>query len=301
MNITRIYQLFPTESDCIAHLEKVRWKGKPVCPYCGSAHATPAPNEQRYHCNNCNTTFSVTVGTIFHHTHLPLQKWLLAVSLVLNAKKGLSARQLARDLEVNKNTGWRMGMQIRKAMSERAQRELLSGVVEMDETYIGGKPRKGNIGSSGQAGGNKSQRGRGTKKTPVVGMLERGGRVRTQVVKKGDLTAKKLAALVRQNVDTENAILHTDEYQGYIRIKKFMEYRVVNHAREYVAPDGTHINALEGFWALVKRGIVGQYHHVTVRYLAKYLDEFGYRFDRREMNREHLFGVTLERAVGVAL
>jgi len=194
-----------------------------------------------------------------------------------------------------------MGMQIRKAMSERAQRELLSGVVEMDETYIGGKPRKGNIGSSGQAGGNKSQRGRGTKKTPVVGMLERGGRVRTQVVKKGDLTAKKLAALVRQNVDTENAILHTDEYQGYIRIKKFMEYRVVNHAREYVAPDGTHINALEGFWALVKRGIVGQYHHVTVRYLAKYLDEFGYRFDRREMNREHLFGVTLERAVGVAL
>ncbi|MGD0025656.1 MAG: IS1595 family transposase [Xanthobacteraceae bacterium] len=300
MNITRIYQLFPTESDCIRHLEKVRWKGKPCCPYCGSDRTTAAPEEQRHHCNNCNTTFSVTVGTIFHHTHLPLQKWLLAVSIVLNAKKGLSARQLARDLDVNRNTGWRMGMQIRKAMAEREQRELLTGVVEMDETYIGGKPRKGNTGSSGQGGGDKSQRGRGTKKTPVVGMLERGGRVRTQVVKKGDLTAKKLTALVRRNVDIENAILHTDEYKGYIRIKNFMEHRVVNHAREYVAPDGTHINALEGFWALVKRGIVGQYHHVTVRYLSRYLDEFGYRFDRREMDREHLFGATLERAVGAA-
>src|SRR3984893_13816928 len=126
MNIVRIYELFPTESDCITHLETVRWKGKPACPYCGSDRATPAPAEQRYHCNNCKTSFSVTVGTIFHHTHLPLQKWLLAVSIVLNAKKGLSARQLARDLEVNKNTGWRMGMQIRKAMAEREQRELLS-------------------------------------------------------------------------------------------------------------------------------------------------------------------------------
>jgi transposase-like protein len=223
MNIVRIYELFPTESDCITHLENVRWKGKPVCPYCGSDRATSAPAVQRYHCNNCKTSFSVTVGTIFHHTHLPFQKWLLAVSIVLNAKKGLSARQLARDLEVNKNTGWRMGMQIRKAMAEREQRELLSGVVQMDETYIGGKPRKSNIGSSGQDGGNKLRRGRGTTKTPVVGMLERGGRVRTKIVKKDDLTAKKLAALVRQHVDVENAILHTDEYKGYAHIKKFME------------------------------------------------------------------------------
>jgi transposase-like protein len=181
VNIVRIYKLFPTEADCIAHLERVRWKGRPICPYCGSDRATPAPTEQRYHCNNCKTSFSVTVGTIFHHTHLPLQKWLLAVSLVLNAKKGLSARQLARDLEVNKNTGWRMGMQIRQAMAEREQRELLTGVIEMDEAYIGGKPRKGN----GQKGGSgqKNKRGRGTKKAPVVGMLERGGNVSAHVVK----------------------------------------------------------------------------------------------------------------------
>jgi transposase-like protein len=297
MNIVRIYELFPTEADCIAHLEGVRWHGTPVCPYCKASKSTPLPAESRHHCNACNTTFSVTVGTIFHHTHLPLQKWLLAVSIVLNAKKGLSARQLARDLEVNKNTGWRMGMQIRKAMGEQEQRELLRGVVEMDETYIGGKPRKGNVGSGGQNGGDKSRRGRGTKKTPVVGMLERGGRIRLKVVKKTDLNARRLAALVRENVNVGDAVLYTDQYHGYVRVKRFMEHRIVNHSKEYVAEDGTHINELEGFWALVKRGIVGQYHHVSVRHLSKYLDEFSYRFDHRKTERSKLFDTTIVRAL----
>jgi transposase-like protein len=141
MNIVSIYKKFPTEADCISHIERVRWNGKPVCPYCKSTRTSPMPSESRHHCNGCNTTFSVTVDTIFHHTHLPLQKWFLAISLVLNAKKGISARQLGRDLEVNKNTAWFMGMRIRNAMFE--QGELLKGIVEMDESYIGGKPRKG--------------------------------------------------------------------------------------------------------------------------------------------------------------
>jgi transposase-like protein len=142
MNIVEIYRRFPTATDCISHLEQVRWHGKPACPYCKSDHTTPAKSEQRHHCNSCNTTFSVTVDTIFHHTHLDLQKWFLAISLVLNAKKGISARQLARDIEVTKNTAWYMGMRIRNAMFE--QPELMRGIVEMDECYIGGKPRKGN-------------------------------------------------------------------------------------------------------------------------------------------------------------
>jgi transposase-like protein len=174
----------------------------------------------------------------------------------LNAKKGLSARQLARDLEVNKNTGWRMGMQIRKAMAERVQRELLTGIVEMDETYVGGKPRKGNIGSGGQDGGNKSKRGRGTDKTPVVGMIQRGGNVSAHVVKKNRLKAKHLNALVRRHVDVGNAILYTDEYKGYLGIKTFMPHQTVNHQAWYVADDGTHTNSIESFWALLKRGIV---------------------------------------------
>jgi transposase-like protein len=295
VNIARIYELYPTEADCITHLETVRWHGTPVCPYCGSVSSTPLPKESRHHCNACNTTFSVTVGTIFHHTHLPLQKWFLAVSLILNARKGLSSLQLSRDIEVNKNTAWRIGMQVRKAMDEREQRDLLTGVVEMDETYVGGKPRKDNGGSSGQEGGNKSTRGRGTKKTPVVGMLERGGQIRTKIVKKTDLTAKKLSALVRQHVDIANSTLLTDEYTGYVGIKKFMEHRTVNHSVCYVAEDGTNTNSIESFWALVKRGIIGQYHHVTVRHLPWYLVEFSYRFNHRAT--DDLFGLTLARAV----
>lgn len=135
MNIIEVFRNFPTEADCIAYLEHVRWNGTPICPYCGSDHTTPVTNEQRHHCNSCNTSFSVTVGTIFHHTHLPLQKWFLAITLILNAQKGIAARQLGRDLEVNKNTAWYLVMRIRNAMAETDQRQLLEGLVEMDETY----------------------------------------------------------------------------------------------------------------------------------------------------------------------
>jgi len=140
MNIIDIYKTFPTQDECIEYLEKLRWKNKPTCPYCKSKNSTLMPKEKRHHCNNCNTSYSVTVGTIFHKTKLDLQKWFLAITLILNAKKGISARQLARDLDVNKNTAWYMGMRIKRAMIE--QRELMNGFIEMDETYIGGKPRK---------------------------------------------------------------------------------------------------------------------------------------------------------------
>jgi transposase-like protein len=290
MNIVSVYQTFPTETDCLNHIEKVRWHGKPVCPYCQSSNQTPLPKENRYHCNNCNTTFSVTVGTIFHHTHLPLQKWFLALSLVLNAKKGISARQLGRDLQVNKDTAWRMAMKIRQAMTQQAQRELLTGVVEMDETYIGGKPHKGS------GNGLPTPRGRATKKTPVVGMVERDGQVRASVIKGKKLNRKTLNALVRENVDTEKTTLITDEYGGYFGIKNFMSHKVVEHKVWYVNGDA-HTNNMESFWALLKRGIVGQYHKVSLRYLPKYIDEFCFRHNYRK--HEDIFGLTLQRAMGV--
>ena len=141
MNIIQIFERFPTQESCIAHLEAARWPDGPICPYCGSTNT--APSQHRHRCYNCKTGFSVTVGTVFHHTHLPLQKWFLAIMLMLNAKKGLSALELSRDIKVNKNTAWRITMQIRKAMSQAEHRDMLTGIVEMDETYIGGKPRKG--------------------------------------------------------------------------------------------------------------------------------------------------------------
>jgi len=288
MDIAEIFKRFPSQELCIKHLESIRWPKAPACPYCKSTSTTPLPDELRHHCNRCNTSFSVTVGTIFHHTHLPLQKWFLAVMLVLNAKKGISSRQLSRDLRVNKDTGWRIGMQIRKAMTQAHQRELLRGLIEADETYIGGNPRR-------DFPGHKHPRGRGTSKTPVVGMIERGGKVRAEAVTKKDLSAKKLSALVRKNVDIRNATLITDEYAGYVHIQRFMPHETVNHQVWYV--DGhKHTNTIECFWALLKRGIVGQFHKVTLRHLPKYIDEFCYRFNHRDI--PDLFGLTLNRAVG---
>lgn len=294
MDLVSIFRLFPDEDACISHLEKVRWNGVPRCPYCKSAKTTAAPKESRHHCNACHTSFSVTVNTIFHHTHLPLQKWFLAVVLMLNAKKGLSARQLARDLEVSKDTAWRISMKIRDAMADGGQRELLSGVVEMDECYIGGKPRKGNKRSDDD--GTKNKRGRGTEKVPVVGMVERDGSVRCEVMADKSLNAKNLSALVRANVDTTGTVMMTDQYTGYVGLCQFMEHRTINHQVWYV--DGTtHTNTIESFWAILKRGIVGQYHKVSLKYLPMYLNEFSYKYNHRKT--EGLFDVTVRRALGV--
>jgi transposase-like protein len=202
----------------------------------------------------------------------------------LNARKGISARQLARDLKINKDTAWSLGMRIRRAMLE--DRDLLLGIVEMDETYIGGKPRKGtkNFGST---------RGRGTKKTPVVGMVERGGRVKAAPVK--NVKAKTLSALVRGNVDTDCSVLITDQWVGYDRLSSFVNHETVNHRIWYVDGD-KHINTIESFWAILKRGIVGQYHKVSVRYLSRYIDEFCYKYNNRKS--DDLFNQTIIRALG---
>jgi len=284
MNIVEIYRRFPKESDCIEYLEKTRWKDNPVCPYCQSKHTTPMQQEYRHHCNTCNTTFSVTVRTIFHQSHLPLQKWFLAISLVLNAKKGISARQLARDIEVNKDTAWSMSMRIRRAMID--DRELLTGIIEMDETFLGGKPRK-------YRGGGSAPHGRGTKRPSVFGMVERGGKVKAMHVKKPNI--KSMHALVRANIDCTNSVLMTDEFGGFRYISQLIDHKTVNHKIWYVDGD-VHTNTIESFWAILKRGITGQFHKVSLRYLPRYIDEFCYRYNRRKQGS--CFEETLTRAIG---
>lgn len=287
MNIIEIISRFENQSDCIAYLERVRWGDTPTCPYCKSTRTTR--NQHRHYCYNCKTSFSVTVGTIFHQTHLPLQKWLLAVSLVLNAKKGLSALQLARDLKVNKNTGWRIAMQIRKAMSQREHRELLTGIVEMDETYVGGKPRKGST---------NNPRGRGTKKAPVVGAVERGGNVTAKATKKDELKGKDMRAFVRDRIDPTQAHLMTDGYKAYNRMNRILPHDIINHEIWYVDGD-VHINTIEGFWSLLKRGMFGQYHSVSRKHLQRYVDEFCFRYNRRKMPPMAAFESTIKRGVGI--
>ena len=280
MNIIEIYRQFPTNEDCLRYLEKVRWGDNPVCPYCHAAKSTPVAKELRHHCNNCNTSFSVTVRTIFHKTKADLQKWFLAISLMLNAKTGISARQLARDLGVNKSTGWYMAMRIREAMLQ--DRELLSGIVEVDETYVGGK-RRGH-----------SKGGRGTTKTPVVGLVQRGGKV--TATKVSEVGAKTLSRIVRENVDVANTTVISDQWAGYARLKTFVKHQTINHSVSWGIGD-IHTNTIEGFWALLKRGMIGQYHQVSVRHLQQYINEFCYRYNNRD--NEFVFEQTLEFALRI--
>lgn len=290
MNIIEVYKRFPDQKTCIKYLEKVRWGKKPICPYCDSKNTNPLISELRHHCNGCRKSFRVTVGTIYHRTHIPIQKWFLLTSLMLNAKKGLSSCQASRDIGIQQKTVWSMMHRIRKAM-ETDQAQLLRDVVEMDETYIGGKPRKGKDKDNDDKP--SSPRGRGTKKTPVVGMVERSGSVKTAVASKYELKGKDLKKPVRKHIDLEETILVTDEYKGYLGMKNLICHLSVNHQKTFADGD-VHTNTIESFWAILKRGMIGQFHKVSKKYLQNYLHEFEYRYNRR--NADH--GVIFENLLG---
>jgi len=288
MNIIQIYKKFPTQSDCIKHLELVRWNNEPVCPYCKSKKQTPLPKEHRYHCNNCNTSYSVLVGTIFHKTRLDLQKWFLAITLVLNAKKGISARQLARDIEVTKDTAWYMIMRIRAAFVE--QGELMEGIVEADETYVGGKNKNKHNDKKV-----KGTQGRSSaEKTAVAGVVERGGKVKAQVVK--DVKSKTLKKFISENVSC-NATIMTDEWQSYMSLSPKFTHFVVSHSQGQYVNGECHTNTMENFWAILKRGIIGQYHKVSAKYLNHYINEFCFRYNNRK--NADMFGLFMQKAVNL--
>ena len=278
MNLLQLFTKFQDNQQAIEYLEQIRWRDGVICTKCGSNKTCKhrEKTKTRWQCWNCHHIFSVTVGTIFHHSHIPLNKWFMLIALMLNAKKGLSSLQASRDLGLRAMTTWSMMHRIRNAMATD-QRELLKGIGEMDECYIGGKPRKEN--KKDDEGNNlppTNKRGRGTKKTPVVGRVEREGSIKTQVVSKDELKFKDFLKMVKKNINVAESLLVTDEYKAYNRMDKIIPHYNINHSYEYAKGD-IHTNTIESFWAILKRGIIGQFHWVSKKYLQNYLYEFEFK------------------------
>lgn len=283
MNILDVFHGFQTQEQAVEYLEQVRWRGRPVCPYCDSEavgrHASGDRAGTRWQCRACSRAFAATVGTMFHGTHIPLRDWFLVIALMLNAKKSASACQIARDIGRRRPTVWSMMHRIRAVMEgDMEQAELLHGIVEADETYVGGKPRKGNK----RDDDTPSKRGRGTDKTPVVGVVERNGRVAAKPFAKGEVTGKGLSKFIRRFVDTAASLLITDEFRAYNTVGKAMRRAVVNHGERY-ADGTTHTNTIEGFWSLVKRAHYGQHHHYSKKYTHLYISEACYKYNTRKV------------------
>lgn len=285
MNLIEVMERFPDQKSCIEHLERIRWGDKPICPHCGCVEVKRKKEDGvgrigRYNCSACKASFKVTCGTVFHHTKIPLQKWFFAISLIINAKKSLSSCQLSRDLDLNQKTAWYIMTRIRAEMAKKTNALLLQGIIEADETYIGGKPRKENKKENRVP----AKRGRGTEKTAVIGAVERGGKVVAKVAEK--LTGRCILEFIRSVVNIKDSELMTDEFHAYHAIGREMKHHIVNHQEQFVDGD-VHTNTIEGFWSLLKRAWYGSHHHYSTGYTPLYVAERCYVYNYR--NLENIF------------
>lgn len=267
-----------TEEQAREHLESLLWPNGPVCPHCGGTDVYRLTGESVRsgvrQCRGCKRQFTVTVGTIFEDSHIQLSKWVRAFHLMASSKKGISASQLQRNLGLGSyRTAWHLAHRVRLAMQCEPLAGALQGDVEVDETYIGGKPRPGDD--------KVHKRGRGTKKTPVIALVQRDGCSRTRVVER--VNAKTLHSAIRENVAKPSLIV-TDEWPGYRGIGKHYDgnHFFVNHGAGQYVNGPIHTNTAESFFALLKRGVHGTFHHVSKKHLSRYCDEFSFRWDTRK-------------------
>lgn len=268
------------------HLEMLRWENGRVCPHCGECENTsPTASKNHkpgmYYCNSCAKTFTVTIGTIFERSHIPLNKWIHAFHLMASSKKGISAHQIHRMFGITYKTAWFMAHRIRECMKPNGGGMLGGGgkIVEADETYVGGK-EKNKHRSKRIKGANG-----GVGKQMVFSLVERGGKVVSQHL--SNIDADNLRPVLKEKMDTKKTRLMTDgEGQYRILAPMFKSHDVVNHgAGEYVRGEA-YTNTVEGYFSILKRGIVGTFHHVSPQHLQRYATEFDFRYNHRETKKK---------------
>jgi len=288
-NLIEVNDYFRDEDICRKYLANLRWNENPICPHCGYDKSYEYQNGKLYKCAKCRQQFTVKVGTIFEDSKISLKKWFTTVYLLTSHKKGISSLQLSRDIGVTQKTAWFMLHRIRYAIRTKSFNKPLSNIVEVDETYIGGKEEF--MHKSKRDGKPKGPKG----KTPVMGLLERKGKV---VAEKID-AAKKDILLNRIHKYVEpNSIVVTDNYSPYTDLRIDYIHKIVSHSTGQYVNGIFHTNGIENFWSLFKRGFVGIYHNMSDKHLDKYLDEFEFRYNSRKLGEIERFNVFLQEIQG---
>jgi transposase-like protein len=285
-NLLDLASFFPDEKACREFLIKERWNGKPICVHCGYSEKVYSINEGKLlKCAKCRKQFTVRVGSIFEDSALPLRKWFMAIYIFMAHKKGISSVQLAKDISVTQRTAWFMLHRIRYAVRTRSLKKPLDGVVEADETFVGGKMVR-------DFGGQTES----TNKAIVFGMKQRNGKVIAQTIK--NRSAKTIQKIIRENISPD-AVLMTDEWGGYKGLDDTYDaHGTVNHKKKEYVRGEIHTNSIESFWALFKRGYVGTYHYMSKKHLDKYVDEFEFRYNFKNIADPKRFGAMLSVCEG---
>lgn len=278
-----LFDYFKDEQTCEIYLGTKRWGNTVTCPHCGSAKPAYVTN-RGYKCSDkdCYKKFTVRTKTIYENSKIGLRIWFGALYLITAHKKGISSLQLARDLNVSQKTAWFMLHRIREMLTDR-EPSLMQGTVEVDETYVGGKNKNRHAHKKIEC-----TQGRSAKdKTPVVGMVERNGKVKTFVVENTD--ANTLHSIVKSNINL-NVTLITDAYRSYNGLGTNYNHITVKHTKNNYKTEGDkHTNNIEGFWSLFKRGLIGTYHYMSPQHLQRYMDETSYRYNTRKLEDSYRF------------